>query len=167
MNKIIVVCLVAMLAAPLGANASPPDGASVGTTDLADVKLRIGRLRTKVAQAFAAFFAVTDKKGMYNVIDPSSDRPQTEVLVVYRELYFAASFTKGVSEVVCSDQATKPLCGPTFNPAWLVYPKDANPSNESLVQWTNETELAIEPLWQGLCKLAVEKTGNRASCGAV
>jgi hypothetical protein len=125
---------------------------------------RIQLSLVKVSQAFNAFYVVTGQRSFYNVIDPDSDRPNTELLSTYRNLYFAASFTKGVSEIVCTEKATKRLCTTKFDPEWLVYPKDANPTPDLLDEWLLETETVLEPLWTGLCDLAANKTGNQAYC---
>lgn len=163
MYRIAIVCFFLVVVASPGWSAEP-ESPGVATAKLGELKSRIARLREKSNQAWAGFEAVASRRIVSFVIDPSSDRPQTELLTVYRQLYFAASFTNRVSKLVCMDQATKFLCGPPFEPKWLVYPKDANPTVESLIDGTTEAEIALEPLWQGLCKLAVEKTGKEV-CG--
>jgi hypothetical protein len=131
---------------------------------LDELNTRSDRLQVKAVQSINAFNAVTGKRLMCTVIDPSSKRPETDLLIAYRKLYFAAGFTRGVSEIVCADSATRHLCKPKFDPKWLVYPKDADPTPELLAEWVLETETALEPLWSGLCELAVSNTSNPKYC---
>lgn len=163
MHRIVIVVLCLLMGVSLSAAAGSDQGA-IAKVDPSRLKLRIIDLHRKAGQAFNALLSVVEQRWMYNVISPNDPRPQTEELKLYSDLYFAASFTKGLSEGVCLDRTTNGLCGAAFDPKWLLYPRDANPTFESIAAQTTETEAALEPLWQGLCKLASDKAGKPA-CG--
>jgi hypothetical protein len=145
--------------------AAEPNQSVVVADSLADLKSRIRILRGKGAKSILAFYEVTGEKGGYRVLFNSSNgRPATEVQTVFVDLYVAANFAKGASELVCTHKATQSLCTRKFDPEWLVEPKNANPTVQLLAAWTQETEGVVEPLWVGLCGLAAEKTGKTDYC---
>lgn len=141
------------------------NAAEVATDDnLAELKSRIRILKGKGLESVSAFFEVTGQKGGYRVLFEPFDKPPTEAQTVFVDLFVAASFVKGSSELVCTHSATQTLCGQKFHPSWLVEPKTSNPTAERLAAWTDETEGVVEPLWKGLCKLAADKTGKVDFC---
>jgi hypothetical protein len=163
MKRTAAACFVVLALSPFSI-AAPASNDGAVASDLSKLKSRIQILRIKGFQAIGGFFTVTGKKGGYRVLLPPTDASSTEVQLIYANLYVAADLIKGASELVCTDGATRALCGPPFAPQWRVEPKHANPNAASLVAWTQETEAALEPLWTALCKLAVEKTGKPDFC---
>lgn len=159
MHRVAIICFFLVISVFPGWSAEP-ESPTIATANLAELKARIVRLRQKSEQAWALFNQVATRRYATFILDPKSNRPETELLSVYRELYFAASATNKVSKLVCLEQVTKFLCTRIFEPKWLVSPNDANPSVETLTDGMRETEIAIEPIWQGLCKLAAERAGN-------
>jgi hypothetical protein len=163
MKRIAAACFVVLALTPFSI-ATPVSSDGAVASDLSALKTRIQILRIKGFQAIGAFFTVTGKKGGYRALFPPTDASSTEVQLIYANLYVAAGLTNGTSELVCTNDATRVLCGPPFAPQWRVEPKDANPTAASLAAWTQETEAALEPLWTALCKLAIEKTGKSDFC---
>jgi hypothetical protein len=163
MKRTAAAYFVALALSPFSI-AAPASSDGDVASDLPNLKSRIQILRIKGFQTIGNFFTVTGKKGGYRTLFPPTDASSTEVQRIYANLYVAVDLTKGASELVCTDDATRALCGPPFAPQWRVEPKDANPTTASLIAWTQETEAALEPLWTALCKLAVEKTGKPDLC---
>lgn len=125
-------------------------------------------LRQRAELAFSAFVVITNSKLMYTVTDPmvipGKQASANPLVPVYRPIYFAAKFTEGLSEGVCTEKETKFLCGAPFKPTWAVQPFYADPTLDSLETWASETEAVLNPLWIGLCPLANAKTGKQLSC---
>jgi hypothetical protein len=158
------VSVIAIALSQFSGAVAEPDNGITTADNLADLKSRIRILRGKGLESLSAFFEVTGQKGGYRVLFQPFDKPPTEAQKVFVDLYVAASFVKGSSDLVCSYSATQNLCGGKFHPSWLIEPKDADPTAETLAAWVVETEVAIEPLWTGLCKLATDKTGKADFC---
>lgn len=155
---------IALLTVSSTTSAKAEPASSVDTRVL-ELQPRIQGLKKKGAQALTVYFEVIDRKGGYRVYMPEFGEGLTpELRNTFLELYFAASWTKGVSEAVCLDERTRALCGNRFAPAWLLDPKNAQPTYENLRAWTQETEVALQPMWEGLCSLASAKFSRVDYC---